>query len=64
MHQNAIRSTSRSSQAASQILFLLRFIQSGSIVLTGFIAIYFAYWHDRLHQTTPTELIILITAVR
>jgi len=45
---------------ALQILFFLRFIQLGSTVLTGFIACYFVWWHDRLHDKIPQGLIIVI----
>jgi hypothetical protein len=46
-----------------QLLFFLRSIQLGSIVLTGFIAIYFVYWHDILHNQIPLGLIIIISTV-
>src|ERR1700694_2522671 len=48
---------------AVQILFFLRFIQLGSTVLTGFIACFLVWWHDRLHEKVPSGLIILICAV-
>jgi hypothetical protein len=48
---------------ALQILFFLRFIQLGSTVLTGFIACYFVWWHDRLHDKVPQGLIIVICTV-
>jgi len=47
---------------ALQILFFLRFIQLGSTVLTGFIACYFVWWHDRLHDEIPSGLTIVICA--
>lgn len=46
-----------------QILFFLRFIQLGSTVLTGFIAIYFIYWHDIIKTQVPLGLIIVICTV-
>jgi len=48
---------------ALQILFFLRFIQLGSTVLTGFIACYLVWWHDRLHDKVPSGLIKVICAV-
>ncbi|KAH8595428.1 hypothetical protein B0O99DRAFT_686847 [Bisporella sp. PMI_857] len=44
-----------------QTLFFLRFIQQGSLVLTGFVAIYFVWWHNRLEDKVPRELVLLIT---
>jgi hypothetical protein len=49
---------------AAQILFLLRFIQQGSLVLTGFVACYFVYWHNALRDPVPLPLIALVAAVR
>lgn len=53
-----------SSAVAPQILFFLRFIQQGSLVLTGFVAIYFVYWHVLLVDPVPAQLIAAIVAVR
>jgi hypothetical protein len=47
-----------------QVLFFLRFIQLGSTVLTGFIASYFVWWHDRLHDKVPLGLLVVICTVR
>ena len=58
-----LRSNTRGGLVATQILYFLRFIQQGSIVLSGFIAIHFVYWHDRIHTPIPTEEIIFIAAV-
>lgn len=49
--------------AAMQILFLLRFIQHGAVVLTGFVASYFIYWHNALRDPIPFPLIFLLIAV-
>jgi hypothetical protein len=57
------RTTPRDGFLALQILFFLRFIQLGSTVLTGFIACYFVWWHDRLHDKIPQGLIIVIFTV-
>ncbi len=51
------------SSAATQVLFLLRTIQQGSIILTGFVAIYFVYWHNILRDPVPLSLVGLIAAV-
>jgi hypothetical protein len=55
--------SSRGSAVATQILFFLRFIQMGSTVLAGFIAIHFVYWHNRIHDPIPSGEIIFIVAV-
>jgi hypothetical protein len=55
---------SRAGSIAAQVLFLLRFIQQGSVVLTGFVAIHFIYWHNRIRDPVPVELVILVTTVR
>jgi len=52
----------RSSFLASQALNFLRFIQLGSTVLTGFIACYFVWWHNVLHDEVPSGLISIICA--
>ncbi|KAE9377812.1 hypothetical protein N431DRAFT_541444 [Stipitochalara longipes BDJ] len=51
-----------SGAAATQIIFILRFIQQGALVLTGFVASYFVYWHNTLRDPVPLPLIGLITA--
>jgi len=48
---------------ATQVLYLLRYIQQGSIVLTGFVAIYFAYWHNVLRDPVPLPLVGIIATV-
>jgi hypothetical protein len=53
----------RDGVVAFQILFFLRFVQLGSTVLTGFIACYLVWWHDRLHDEIPSGLTIVICAV-
>ena len=57
------RAAPRDGFLALQILFFLRFIQLGSTVLTGFIACYLVWWHDRLHDKVPLGLIIVICTV-
>jgi hypothetical protein len=52
-----------SSAATMQILFLLRFIQQGALVLTGFVTSYFIYWHNALRDPVPLPLIGLLIAV-
>jgi hypothetical protein len=52
-----------SSAATTQILFLLRFIQHGALVLTGFVTSYFIYWHNALRDLVPLPLIGLLIAV-
>ena len=54
---------SLSSAATMQILFLLRFIQQGALVLTGFVTSYFIYWHNALRDPVPLPLIGLLIAV-
>jgi fructose-specific phosphotransferase system IIC component len=54
----------RSSQAAFQLLFFLRFIQLGSTVITGFIACYFIWWHNVINDDVPEGLKIILFAVR
>lgn len=54
---------SRSGTIVAQILFFLRFIQLGSIVLSGFIAIHFVYWHNIFQEPIPIEEIVFIAAV-
>jgi hypothetical protein len=49
---------------ALQVLFFLRFIQLGSTVLTGYIACYFVWWHNQLHDKVPLGLVIIICTVR
>jgi hypothetical protein len=49
---------------ATEILFLLRYVQQTAIIVTGFIAAYFVYWHNALRDPIPSQLIELLTAVR
>jgi hypothetical protein len=44
-------------------LFLLRFIQLGSTIITGFIACYLVWWHAVLSQSTPPALAFIICTV-
>jgi hypothetical protein len=54
---------SGSGQLAYQLLFLLRFIQLGSTVITGFIACYFVWWHVVLRDPVPPGMIAVICTV-
>jgi hypothetical protein len=55
--------SSRGSTVVTQMLFFLRFIQLGSIVLAGFIAVHFVYWHNRIHDPIPSGEIAFIAGV-
>jgi hypothetical protein len=50
-------------QIALLVLFVLRFVQLGAVVLTGFVAIYLVWWHDVLDEKAPGGLVVLILAV-
>lgn len=56
--------SSQPGSIATEILFLLRYVQQTAIILTGFIAAYFVYWHNALRDPVPSQLIELLTAVR
>ncbi|KAH0547931.1 hypothetical protein GP486_008328, partial [Trichoglossum hirsutum] len=53
----------RQQQIAHQVLFFLRFVQLGAVVLTGFVAIYFVWWHELLREEVPRGLVVLICSL-
>ncbi|KAI9774474.1 MAG: hypothetical protein M1839_001707 [Geoglossum umbratile] len=50
-------------QTALLVLFILRFVQLGAVVLTGFVAVYLAWWHYVLDEETPGGLVVLTFAM-
>jgi hypothetical protein len=52
------------SSLAFHFLFFLRFVQLGSTCIAGFIACYFVWWHDTLHDEVPFGLMVFIFTVR
>lgn len=59
----AVKLSSQQAAMATPVLFILRFIQQSSLVLTGFLTAYFIYWHNTLRDPVPLPLIGLLTAV-